>query len=49
MKALSTERPTKGQGETNPEKTKALAAVVKTKSFRLSVDLEESIYMELKT
>lgn len=41
-------RPTHSTGETNPDKARALAAVAKTKTYRLSVDLDEPIYMELK-
>lgn len=46
---LNIDRPSKPRGETNPDKEKALAAVAKTKSFRLSVDLDEPIYLRLKT
>ena len=41
-------RPTSSIGETNPDKARALAAVMKTKTYRLSVDLDEPIYIELK-
>ena len=45
---LKIDRPSKNHGETNQEKDKALAAVVKTKTYRLSVDLDEASYSELK-
>ena len=41
-------RPTSSTGDTNPDKARALAAVMKTKTYRLSVDLDEPVYMELK-
>lgn len=48
MGTLSTKRPSRTTGETNPDKARALAAVAKTKTYRLSVDLDEPIYMETK-
>ena len=48
MKPLAISRPSKPKGETNPAKDKALEAVVKTRTYRLSVDLEEAIYDELR-
>ena len=48
MGTLSTKRPSRATGETNPDKARALAAVAKTKTYRLSVDLDEPVYMELK-
>ena len=48
MGTLSTKRPSRATGETNPDKARALAAAAKTKTYRLSVDLDEPIYMELK-
>ena len=48
MGTLSTKRPSRATGETNPDKARALAAVMKTKTYRLSVDLDEPVYMELK-
>lgn len=48
MGTLSTKRPSRATGETNPDKARALAAVAKTKTYRLSVDLDEPIYTELK-
>ncbi len=49
MGTLSTKRPSRSTGgETNPDKMRALAAVAKTKTYRLSVDLDEPIYTELK-
>ena len=47
-KTLSVGRPSDKAGEANPDKARALAAVMKTKTYRLSVDLDEPIYMELK-
>ena len=46
---MNINRPSREAGETNPDKAKALAAVAKTKSFRLSVDLDEPVYLRLKT
>ena len=48
MGTLSTKRPSRVTGETNPDKARALAAVAKTKTYRLSVDLDEPVYLELK-
>ena len=49
MSTMTVNRPSRNAGAINPDKAKALAAVAKTKSFRLSVDLDEPVYLRLKT
>ena len=48
MTMLKRERPSQRDATQNPDKAKALAAVTKQKKYRLSVDLDESVYELLK-